>query len=191
MKSAVFKACLVVVLLSSMSVFGVIIQEDGPELQEIYLPDGSVDDGTGYHEYNPYGVQVEVRWDGHTGQGYINTQNLSGMYVIWEYEAPAAGEFEIRSRFALGSSGNRDGQILINGVDVGTLLMPGTGGWDQWALSNTLPITLNEGLNTIRMNGVATNGLANVDYIEIIPEPATACLLGLGAMLAAAKRKRA
>ena len=182
MRRVVFVTCLMLLVLSSLPVYGgVIIQEDDPELKEIYLPD----EGT-YAQTTPYGMIIEVRWDGATGDmgGYINTQNIAGMYVRWEYDAPAAGEYELQCRFALGStSGNRDGQININGVDAGTLLMPYSGGWDVWDISNSITISLNEGINEIVMNGVSASGLANVDYIEIIPEPATLALMGLGGLL--------
>lgn len=184
MRSVVLKAGLVFVLLSSLTGYGVIIQEDDPELKEIYLPDEGQ-----YAQTTPYGLTIEVRWGGATGtmMGYINTQNLEGMYVRWEYEAPAAGDYELLCRYALGSSSNRDGQVDINGADAGTLFLAPTGGWDQWAISNSITVTLNEGLNTIQMNGVSSSGLANIDYIEIVPEPATLFMLTAGALLA---RKR-
>lgn len=193
MKRKFVMSCLTLVLLSSLSVYGVIIQEDDPELKVIFEPDIGQ-----YTQTTPYGLSVEVRWDGATGDmgdglgAYINTLNVAGQYVIWEYDAPAAGEYELFCRFALGStSGNRDGQVNINGVDAGTLLMPYTGAWNMWEISNSITITLNEGINEIVMNGVSSSGLANVDYIAIVPEPATVSLFAIGAVLAGIKRKKA
>lgn len=186
MKKGILKV-IALFLLSSLTVYGVIIQEDNPELKEIYLPDEGE-----YTQITPYGLSIEVRWGGATGDmgGYINTQNTDGMYVRWEYDAPEAGDYELYCRFALGStSGNRDGQVDINGSDAGTLLMPYTGGWDGWEISNSIPITLNAGINEIVMNGVSSSGLANVDYIAIVPEPATMVLLGLGGLMTI-RRKR-
>ena len=70
----------------------------------------------------------------------------------------------ISFNYANGSTTSRDGNMTINGVEVGNLELAPTGSWTTWTTS-TLKINLVQGANEIVLSSTTINGLANLDLI--------------------------
>jgi Alpha galactosidase A/Alpha galactosidase C-terminal beta sandwich domain/Carbohydrate binding module (family 6)/Carbohydrate binding module (family 35) len=104
---------------------------------------------------------------GFTGTGFANTDNAAGSYVEWTVDAPAAGSYALRLRYANGGTTNRPTDLAVNGSPVGTgLPFAGTGSWDTWAIT-TATVNLTAGSNTIRVTASTAGGAPNLDYLEL------------------------
>lgn len=113
---------------------------------------------------------IDTNHTGYTGTGFVNTDNAAGQYIEWTVDAPAAGNYDLQWRFSNGSSTNRTGTVSINGTTQATNIGfsgTGDGNWDVWDVSASVPVSLAEGANTIRLTAETSEGLANIDWIEI------------------------
>ena len=113
---------------------------------------------------------IESNHDGYTGIGFVNTANAIDQYIEWTVAAPETGTYDLQWRFANGSSANRTGTVSINGSpQVSSIDFEGNGAddWDSWYLSSIVPVTLTEGINTIRLISETNDGLANIDWMEV------------------------
>jgi len=112
------------------------------------------------------GTVSESTNGGFAGSGYANFPATGGSAQINNADGRGGGSHAIRIRYALGVTGSRTGQILVNGV-AQNITFNATGAWNTWATQN-VTFTLNSGtVNTVRFE---TNGqdLANIDQIEIL-----------------------
>ncbi|MCT9930252.1 carbohydrate-binding protein [Planotetraspora sp. A-T 1434] len=109
---------------------------------------------------------------GYSGTGFVDYTNVAGSYVQWAVNAPTAGQYNIKLRYANGTTVDRPEDVTVNGNLVANdLSFPPTANWDTWA-TKTITATLNAGTNLIRATGVTANGGPNTDYIEVDPAPA-------------------
>ncbi|MBY8854188.1 hypothetical protein K7G98_40515, partial [Saccharothrix sp. MB29] len=71
-------------------------------------------------------------------------------------------------RFANGhSSGtSRPANLVVNGSVVGTVTFEPTGAWTTWT-TKTLIASLNTGGNTIRLEPATSDGLPNIDHLDL------------------------
>jgi glucuronoarabinoxylan endo-1,4-beta-xylanase len=121
---------------------------------------------------------------GYSGTGYADYNNATGDYVEFTLGANSAGAYPITFRYANGGTGDRPLQLSVNGVVVvSSLSFPVTGGWATWAFTATNNVTLNAGINTVRITSIGSNG-ANVDYMLVtiggtLPPPA-GCAISWG-----------
>jgi glucose/arabinose dehydrogenase len=101
-----------------------------------------------------------------SGTGFVNCDNVTGSYVQWTVNAPAAGTATLGIRFANGTTTDRPTDIAVNGTLVsGGLSFPGTGNWDTWQ-TKTVTAQVNAGANTIRATGATVNGPPNLDFLD-------------------------
>ncbi len=116
---------------------------------------------------------VDANHIGFTGTGFANTDNVVGGYVEWTVNAPAAGSYALRLRYANGTTSNRPTDLSVNGSAVGSgLAFDGTGSWDTWAVT-TATVNLTAGSNTIRVTATTTGGAPNLDYLEVERQQST------------------
>lgn len=102
---------------------------------------------------------------GFTGTGFANSDNALGKGVDYKINA-TAGSGNILIRYANGTA-NRPAKIIINGSTVvSSLNMSTTGSWTSWTSVST-PVTLQNGVNSIRLEATGSSGLANIDYIRV------------------------
>ena len=101
---------------------------------------------------------------GFSGEGFVNTTNAIGSEVSWILNADMNLTATISFNYANGSTTSRDGNMTINGVEVGNLELAPTGSWTTWTTS-TLKINLVQGANEIVLSSTTINGLANLDLI--------------------------
>lgn len=106
----------------------------------------------------------------------INLTNSTGKGANWRVSVPTAGSYSLNWRYVNSSSSNTYSmRFLLNGVLVnGTLPFPRTSGSTVFS-NTTATVTLNAGVNTIRLESSASNATADIDWLEITGEgPAAA-----------------
>ncbi len=109
---------------------------------------------------------VEEEYTGFSGSGYVNTENESGVYIEFELDAAQLGEYQVNVYYALGVEGNRPMGIVVNGEELFEMDGNSTSDWSQWTPVN-FTISLDEGKNNFRIVGSASEGLPNIDKIEV------------------------
>jgi pectate lyase len=108
---------------------------------------------------------IDSNHSGFTGDGFANTDNASGTGVNYKINVGTAGNYDIEIQYANGST-DRPADIIANGSVVGNVSMPGTGSWATWA-SVSKTVTLNAGVQDLRLQATDGNGLGNLDFIKI------------------------
>jgi len=73
----------------------------------------------------------------------------------------------LQFHYANGSTSDRAGDIYVNGSRVGSVSMPGTGGWSSWTTTSD-SVNLSGGNNTIELRATTSGGLGNVDYLKVV-----------------------
>lgn len=111
---------------------------------------------------------IDSNHAGFTGTGFANTNNAVGSYIEWAVNTPAAGSYDLRWRFANFGTKDRTGSVSINGSQQAAgISFPITGAWTTWNLTEAVTVYLAEGNNVIRLTAETSEGLANIDWIEI------------------------
>ncbi|WP_408611146.1 carbohydrate-binding protein [Glycomyces xiaoerkulensis] len=108
---------------------------------------------------------IESEHAGFSGSGFCNTENTTGVAAQFEITAEG-GTAEITVRYANGGSGDRPADVIVNGSTATTATFADTGAWTNWA-TETVTVPLNAGDNTVRLEATGSDGLPNVDYLEI------------------------
>ncbi|MEV4895316.1 condensation domain-containing protein, partial [Nonomuraea sp. NPDC055795] len=120
---------------------------------------------------------VESNHAGFTGTGFVNYDNVVGSHVEFTVNAPTAGNYEVRFRFANGTTADRAMAITANGGAAQNVSFPGTGAWTTW-VEKSVTASLIAGANKIRATATTANGGPNLDRISTTvppdPEPPTA-----------------
>jgi Carbohydrate binding module (family 6) len=114
------------------------------------------------------GGTVDSNHAGFTGTGFVNTENVSGAWLQWTVNAPAAGPATLTFRHANGTTTNRPMSLTVNGiVTASALAFNPTGGWTAWA---GVPYTanLNAGRNTVRLTATTADGGPNLDRLDVV-----------------------
>ncbi|MFI6396283.1 YbhB/YbcL family Raf kinase inhibitor-like protein [Nonomuraea sp. NPDC050540] len=120
---------------------------------------------------------VESNHAGFTGTGFVNYDNVVGSHVEFTVNAPTAGNYEVKFRFANGTTADRAMAITANGGAAQNVSFPGTGAWTTW-VEKSVTASLIAGANKIRATATTVNGGPNLDRISTTvppdPEPPTA-----------------
>ncbi len=106
---------------------------------------------------------------GYTGAGYADTDEGIGKSVSWSIESETADTCWIKWRYGNGGgSGDRYAGLYVNlDTAVTNINFKHTGTWTNWTISDSVKIDLHEGYNDLRLVSKATDGLANIDYIQL------------------------
>ena len=98
----------------------------------------------------------------------INLTNTVGKGVNWRVNVPSAGSYTLNWRYANSSTSNTFSmKFILNGVVVNAALpFPKTNGSSIF-LNTIVTVTLNAGNNDIRLESIASNATADIDWIEI------------------------
>jgi pectate lyase len=121
---------------------------------------------------------IAISVEGYTGNGYADTDRGIGKSMSWSVEASSDVTCWIKWRYGNGGgSGDRYADLLVNLEPAVTdVNFVHTGEWTNWTISDSVSVELRAGYNGIRLVSKSEDGLANIDYIEIIApdiEPAT------------------
>jgi hypothetical protein len=111
------------------------------------------------------GVTIDSNNAGFNGTGFANFPASGGFVEYRNADGGAGGSKTLQFRFALGATGSRTGQLVVNGVTQ-NITFNSTGAWTTWSTMN-VTVNLNAGTsNTIRLQ---SNGqdLANQDQLTI------------------------
>lgn len=112
---------------------------------------------------------VDTEHIGFTGSGYVNGENTSGNYIEMTVNVSQSGSHDVEVFYACESS-NRPANISVNGSNqISNLSLPATGAWTSYN-SVTFSVNLNQGSNTIRFTATGSEGLPNLDKIEVCGE---------------------
>lgn len=111
------------------------------------------------------GVQLESSNSGYSGAGYVNTTNSLSASVTWILNKDGSSNSTFTFRFANGGASARSADILVNGSNVGSLILSVTGDWTTWK-KETISIPLNDGSNEVKLVASAEDGLANIDWLS-------------------------
>ena len=114
------------------------------------------------------GIIVDNKHPGFTGTGFVDySPNVLGGWVEWTVPMPAAGEYTLEFRYAIGAADDRPAEIQVNGAVVAAPLpFPSTGDWTAWRTS-TVQATLVAGENVIRATATGASGGPNIDHLRI------------------------
>ncbi|WP_217280399.1 carbohydrate-binding protein [Kibdelosporangium persicum] len=107
---------------------------------------------------------IDSNWSGFSGSGFCNGTNATGAYAQFTATASAAGTATLEVRFANGTSSSRPADLIVNGTTVQAVSFESTGAWNTW-VTKSLPVTVNAGSNTIRLNPTTSGGLPNIDGV--------------------------
>lgn len=104
---------------------------------------------------------------GFSGAGFANTTNASSAGINWNVTFTDAGTHTITFRYANGGTTDRTGQLFINGSSVASSIsMPASGSWTTWT-DVSVSVSVSAGTQTVRLQANTSEGLANVDYLQI------------------------
>ena len=102
-----------------------------------------------------------------TGGKNITDFNQNG-WIEFECNVEASGTYNVTFRYAAAADKSGQIQFLSNGSLLGeTQPLSYSGGWQSWANSETLPVYLAKGEQTIRLCAVGVN--FNFNYADITP----------------------
>jgi uncharacterized repeat protein (TIGR02543 family) len=99
---------------------------------------------------------------------YINLSNSASRGVNWSVSTPSGGSYTLTWRYAnAGSSSATTGRVLVNGSTVlSSVSFPKTSSWNTWTTA-TATVSLNSGVNTIRLETSVAAEFANIDWMEV------------------------
>lgn len=110
---------------------------------------------------------IDTNNPGYSGDGFANTSNELGNGVDYKITFSEDGTYPLIFRFANGGGGNRPGKLMINGTTVvQNVDLPATGSWNNWTTTST-SITVNAGTYDVRLEATGSDGLGNIDYLEV------------------------
>ena len=107
-------------------------------------------------------ASFETEHAGYTGEGFVNF-NRSDSFVEWDVDNPAAAEFDLTIRYALGA-GDRTGR-LTTGRSQQAVTVPSTGAWTNWE-TTTQRVTLPAGTTALRIEATGED-FGNVDSVDL------------------------
>jgi hypothetical protein len=129
-----------------------------------------VDTGNNGGAYRPT-ENVDLQTTVDTGGGYIMGWVLSGEWERYSVNVTAGGTYTIQTRVASpGDGGNF--HIEFNGVNkTGSIHVPNTGDWDTWTTVTIPNVTLQSGIQIMKVvwdtNGT-TGWVGNINWINVV-----------------------
>lgn len=112
------------------------------------------------------GIKLESSNEGYSGQGYVNTTNAISASATWILNSDQDKTTTLTFRYANGDTVNRDGQLYINNVLAGNIVLSSTSDWIVWD-NFSINVTLKKGSNSVKVSASSALGLANLDLIYL------------------------
>ncbi len=113
------------------------------------------------------GGAVASNHSGYSGSGFCDTTNALGSAVQFTVSTPGPVTAVLSIRYANGGGTGRPADVSVNGtVAQGGLPFELTGAWTTWA-TKTLTVRLAAGSNTVRLAATTSDGLANIDHLDV------------------------
>lgn len=135
--------------------------QGGPDLA--YLDTDSINQGGAYRSED---VDIQPTTD--TGGGFNVGWIEAGEWLEYTIEVAAAGTYQLRFRTARAPAGSSTLRVLVGGVDkTGNVRIPRTVGSQTWTTVTTTGVSLEAGIQTLRVETVV--GGFNLNWIEIAP----------------------
>jgi len=113
---------------------------------------------------------VDNNHAGFTGTGFVNTANNIGEWIEFEVTA-IEGIYDLEFYYANGGTADRTGELFVNGTLQKSENFAPTSNWRSWAIQPYNGIPLNSGINTIRLTSTTSDGLSNIDKLNLIQLP--------------------
>jgi len=111
------------------------------------------------------GGAIKATYTSASGGYQVGVLDNVGAYFQVPIFAPSAGTKTLSLVYANGMGDLRYKSLYVNNVKVRQLTFEQTGGWSQYSILNT-DVTLNEGLNTLKIQRDAEDNMAtDIDYI--------------------------
>jgi hypothetical protein len=146
---------------------------DEPSGEPSTDPTGEPSQGYGRYEAEeaPAACQGTIDSDnaGYSGSGFCNTDNATGASAQFTVDVPSAGSAILGLRYANGADANRSADVAVNDSAVRTVPFASTGAWTAWT-TQSVTVDLVQGENTIDITATGSDGLANLDYLEVSPD---------------------
>lgn len=112
------------------------------------------------------GVQETVN-AGYSGASYVNLDNAAGTWIEFKIIAPVAGSYNLKFRYANGTSLNRPMDMSVNGeFRLPVWDFVSTSSWTNWKELNK-NVSLEAGLNTFRLIANDSAGAPNLDLLTV------------------------
>ncbi|WP_299952210.1 TIM-barrel domain-containing protein [uncultured Modestobacter sp.] len=106
---------------------------------------------------------------GYTGTGFAAGYEAVGDAATFSVEAPAAGEYDLTTRYARGFAEPTGLTVAVEGGASTPLRLPATGNWDTWGLA-AARVQLSEGANRVTLvRQQSDGGDVNVDSLSVGP----------------------
>ena len=103
---------------------------------------------------------------GYTGTGYVN-MGAEDNWFEWDFiYSDAGGIVTLTFRYASDDTNNRPCDISVNGAPSGTINCVPTGSWGNW-FTESIDVTLDPGLNTIRVTVSTSERGPNIDKMDL------------------------
>jgi GH18 family chitinase len=117
------------------------------------------------------GVDIEATTD--TGGGYDVGWTANGEWMKYSVNVTQPGAYTLQARVATQNSGDHF-HVEIDGVNVsGTIVVPNTGGWQNWQTVSVTTPALTTGVHTMRI--VMDQGGFNLNYLNWSVNSITDC----------------
>ncbi len=112
------------------------------------------------------GVKYSKFGDNFSGSGYADYIDAKDAFIEWNVKVAQAGKYNISFAYAL-AAGNRPLSFSVNGTIVkDKLSFPASGSWSTWTETAVVPVTLNSGVNKIKITATGKSG-PNIDYLKL------------------------
>jgi hypothetical protein len=157
------------------------VPEEADLTYTIYEADANATDGVSNYNSGTFmsslcseGDSCYTTNSGYSGQGFYDFGGTGDFLEFTVDIAEAdAGIHPLSFRFAQDSSSNRPCQLWVNNVMVQAVYdFLHTDSWSYWKYSELVDVTLNAGLNTIKLIAVDQNSGPNIDHARIGKPPA-------------------
>lgn len=109
---------------------------------------------------------ITTKYDGFSGTGTIDFGG-DGSWIEWDTVTSTGGNTDLIFTYANGDTKNRSCDISINGSKVGSVDFQPSGGFGAWTETN-ISVSLDQGINTVRITANTSAGGPNFDKMEVI-----------------------
>ena len=144
-------------------------KEDTSEVRSIVVGESIViqENQTGFCGFLTTGT-VDNNNAGFTGDGFSNTTNEPSAGISWAVSIVEDNEYKFYWRYA--SANQRQATFTLNDTIGGETLdfVDTDGSWTTWYIQSSEAIFLTKGEYEVKLEAETSNGLGNIDYMQIL-----------------------